>query len=165
MSLRLGRDIKHAGNRISRNAHIALRAEGLIARRRLSVMRTQTGLMLAAGLVAGIGLVMLNVAAFYWLSAAYGNGAAAAIVSGVNFLLALVLAVGAARINVEKELEPAIEVRDLAIEDIKAEIGDAVAEVQDVAENVRKLARAPLGAAGSGLLAALLSLLANVAKK
>jgi hypothetical protein len=55
-------------NRISRNISIALRSERLIVQRKMEVIRTQTGLMAAAGLVAGIGLIMINVAAYFALT-------------------------------------------------------------------------------------------------
>ena len=51
-------------SRISRNISIILRSERLIAQRRMAVLRRQTGMMAAAGIAAGLGLVMLNGAAY-----------------------------------------------------------------------------------------------------
>jgi hypothetical protein len=46
-------------SRISRNISIILRSERLIAQRRMAVLRRQTGMMAAAGIAAGVGLIML----------------------------------------------------------------------------------------------------------
>lgn len=165
MSRSLSRDIQRSGNRISRNITIAMRAERVIARRRFAVIRTQTGMMAFAGLVAGIGVIMLNVAVFFWLAASYGNPTAAAVVAVANFLIAAMVGAAAARMNVEKELEPVIEVRDLAVEDIEAEAGEALAEARDLAENVRRMARDPFGSTGAGLLGPALSILLKTLKQ
>lgn len=161
----LTRSIERSGNRISRNAHIALRAERVIARRRLAVFRTQTGLMAFAALVAGIGIVMINVGLFFWMAETYGNAAAGGLLALANFVLAAVLASVAAKMTAEPELEPVIEVRDLAIEDIEAEIDDGLKEVKHLADNVSRIAKDPFGAASTNLLGPLLSILVNTLKK
>lgn len=165
MSRNLVRDIERSGSRIGRNAHIALRAERIIARRRFAVIRTQTGLLAFAGVMAAIGVVMVNVAAFYWLSASYGNASAGSILAVVNLVLAAFLAILASRMSAEKELEPVIEVRDLAMEDIEAELSDGLAEAKYLAENVRRIASDPLGSAAPALLGPILSVLVRSLKK
>ena len=165
MSRNLVRDIERSGSRISRNAHIALRAERVIARRRLAVIRTQTGFMAFAGVMAAIGVLMVNVASFYWLSASFGNALAGGILAVVNFLLAAILATLASRMSAEHELEPVIEVRDLAMEDIEAELSDGLAEAKYLADNVRRIASDPLGSAAPALLGPILSLLVGSLKK
>ncbi|MEM8630651.1 MAG: hypothetical protein AAGF74_05395 [Pseudomonadota bacterium] len=153
-------------SRISRNLNIAWRAERMIARRRLAVVRTQTGLMAFSGLVAGIGVIMLNVGIFFWLASHYGNANAGLILAAGNFALAVVLAVFAARMSAERELEPVAEVRDMAVEDLEAEISQVVSEVRDLSDNVRRIARDPLGTAGSSLIGpALVALLKSLNKK
>lgn len=165
MSRNLSRDIQKTGNRVGRNINIALRAERMIARRRMAVMRTQTGMLAFAGLVAGIGVIMLNVAVFFWLSNTYGNASAAGVVAVANFAIAGLVGVLASRVSAEKELEPALEVRNLAMEDIEGEVGDALAEAKDLADNVRRMARDPFGSAGVGLIGPALSVLAKTLKK
>lgn len=165
MSRNLVREIERSGSRIGRNAHIALRAERVIARRRLAIIRTQTGLMAFAGVMAAIGVVMVNVAAFYWLSASYGNAPAGGILAAVNFALAAFLAIRATQMSAEPELEPVIEVRDLAMEDIEAELSEGFEEAKHLAENVRRIASDPLGSAAPALLGPILSLLAGALKK
>ncbi len=165
MSRSLSRDIQRSGNRIGRNINIALRAERVIARRRMAVIRSQTGLLAFAGLVAGIGVIMLNVAVFFWLANNYGNAPAAGIVAAANFAIAVLLGVLASRMSAEKELEPVLEVRDLAMEDIEGEVGDALAEAKDLADNVRRMAKDPFGSAGVSLIGPALSILAKTLKK
>ena len=165
MSRDISKDIRRTGNRVSRNITIAMRAERVIARRRLAVMRTQTGLMAFAGLIAGIGMVMLSLALFFWLAASYGNATAGLIVAVLDFILALVLMSIAGRMSVEAELEPVTEVRDLALEDIEAEVGDAMTELRDVADGVKRMARDPFGTAGQNLAGPLLSILLKALKK
>lgn len=66
------RDIERSGSRIGRNAHIALHAEYVIARRHFAVIRIQTMLMAFASVMAAIGLVMAIAVAFYWLAETAG---------------------------------------------------------------------------------------------
>lgn len=152
-------------NRISRNISIALRAERLIAQRKMEVVRTQTGLMAAAGLVAGIGLIMVNVAAYYALTTKLSPQAAALIVALVNFALAVLLGVYAGRINAEADVRGATEVRDMAVEDLEAEIEDATREVQKVVSDVRQLVKNPLGAALPGVVGPLANALLKSGRK
>ena len=78
-------------SRISRNISIIWRSERLMAQRRLAVLRRQTGLMAAAGVVAGVGLIMLNAAAYLALSSRMDPAWAALIVAVVNLALAAIL--------------------------------------------------------------------------
>lgn len=165
MGSSLSRDIQRSGNRISRNVNIAWRAERVISRRRFAVIQKQTGMMAFAGLVLGIGVIMLNVAVFFWLAETYGNATAAAVVAIANFVIAGIVGMTAARMSAEKDLEPLIEVRDLAVEDIEAEVDEALAEARELAENVRQMARDPFGAVGAGLLGPALSILVKSLKK
>ena len=77
----------------------------------------------------------------------------------------LVLMSIAGRMSVEAELEPVTEVRDLALEDIEAEVGDAMTELRDVADGVKRMARDPFGTAGQYLAGPLLSILLKALKK
>jgi len=152
-------------NRIGRNVSIILRAERLMAQRRMSVLRTQTGLMAAAGVVAGVALIMLNVAAFYALNARMSPQAAALIVSLVNAALALILIVVASRMNAEEDVRSAAEVRDMAIEDIEAEFEQALVEIREVMNDIRQIARNPAGTLLPGLIGPLVSALMKSIRK
>lgn len=152
-------------NRISRNISIALRSERLIVQRKMEVIRTQTGLMAAAGLVAGIGLIMINVAAYFALTTKLSPQSAALIVGMVNFAIAGLLGVYASRINADSDVGGAIEVRDMAIEDLEAEIEDVTREAQQVVSDVRQLVKNPLGSALPGIVGPLISALLKSGKK
>lgn len=152
-------------SRITRNFSIIYRTERLIARRRMAVLRHQTGLMLFAGLVAGVGVIMLNVAAYLGLSARMPAPYAAAIVALVNLLLAAVLVAVASRLNAEKEIEPAIEMRDLALTELESDLEGAVDGARDLSRHVGQMARDPLGTALPALIGPLLALLAKGDKK
>lgn len=152
-------------NRISRNISIILRAERLIAQRRFAVLRTQTAMIAFAGIVAGLGLIMLNAAAYFALAGEFPRPVAALIVAVVNMALAGVLVSTAGRINADTEVASAVEVRDLAIEDLEAEAEAVTVEARELADNLRRLVKDPLGTAAPGLLAPLLSMLLQRAKK
>lgn len=152
-------------NRISRNISIILRAERMIARRHMTVLRNQTGMLGFAALVAGIGLIMLNVAAFYTLRASLSPQVSALIVALVNLGLAALLVALAGKQSAETELEPLTEVRDLAIEDLEVELQGVVTEARELKDNVRRIARDPLGTALPAMLIPLLtSLLSHIRK-
>ena len=78
-------------SRISRNISIILRSERLIAQRRMAVLRRQTGMMAAAGIAAGVGLVMLNVAAFFAHVEHLSQPLSALIVALANMAIAAIL--------------------------------------------------------------------------
>ncbi|GAA6193793.1 hypothetical protein [Phaeobacter sp. NW0010-22] len=138
-------------NRISRNLSIVLRAERLIAQRHLAVLRRQTGLMAAAGIAAGVGLIMLNVSAYLALSDTLSQPMAALIVALVNMALAILLFSLANKSNVEQETAPVTEVRDMALEDIEAELRAAAGEAKATADAVKKMVSDPFGAIAPGV--------------
>ena len=146
-------------NRISRNLTILFRTERLIARRQMAVLRAQTGMVAFAGLVAGIAIIMLNVAIFYALGTVMAAQYAALLVALGNALVALVLVAIASRMSAEKELEPATEVRDMALAEIEADLNEVAEEARELTRNVSRMARDPLGTALPALIGPLLSLL------
>jgi hypothetical protein len=144
-------------NRISRSLTTIYRTETLIARRRLAVVQNQTVLMALAGVVALIGLILVNVSLFFVLKAWVSPAAASGILAVCNLALAALLASAAGKMNVEAEIAPAVEVRDLAIADLEAEIGEATKEARDIAQSLKGLHKDPLGSM-SNLLIPLLTL-------
>ncbi len=165
MNRDITKEIRKSKGRIGRNLTVAFRAERVIARRRLAVVRTQTGLMAFAGLIAGIGVIMISIAFFFFLSERFGNTTAGLLVGLIDFLIAGVLVMIAVRLTAEPELEPAIEVRDLALEDIEAEVENAVDEVRDLAKGFGQFTKDPWSVAGQNLLGPLLSILLKTLKK
>lgn len=152
-------------NRISRNLSIIYRTERLIARRQMAVLRQQTGLVVCAGLMAGLGIIMLNIAAFFALSDVMANHYAALVIAVVNLALAGVLVSYASRVSADTELAPATEVRDMAIAELEADIEQLADEARDLTHSVKKMARDPLGTALPALAGPLLTVLLKNTKK
>lgn len=138
-------------NRISRNISIILRSERLIAQRHLAIIRRQTGLMAAAGIAGGVGLIMVNVAAFFALSGTLSQTTSALIVALVNLGLAGLLVTLANKSGVGEETAAVAEVRDMAIEDIESELRAAADEAKAATQSLKKLANDPLGSFAPGL--------------
>ena len=139
-------------NRITRNLSILYRSERLIAQRQLAVLRKQTGLMAAAGLIAGLGIIMLNMSAYLALAESFSKPTAALIVAVANLALAGLLIVYAQGQSAEKDIEPVTEVRDMALEDLEAEAQAVADEARAVVEDVKGIARDPLGAVMPGIM-------------
>ena len=148
-------------NRISRNITTIYRTERLIARRRLAVVQNQTIMMALAGVVAMIGLILLNVCFYFILSDWLSPAGAAAILAVLNLILAGLLASGAGRLNVEQEIAPAVEVRDMAISDLEAEIEQLGGDLRQVTSALTSIPRDPFGS----LTTLLVPILASILKK
>ena len=144
-------------SRTTRNLSLLLRCERLIASRRITVARQQTLAAAFAAVAAGIGLVMINVAAFFALADALGDPGAALIVGVANFALAGALFALSSRFSADKELTPVIEMRDAALSDLEAEIEGTLGEVKDAVGGLRRLTRDPLGGIAQELLVPLLA--------
>jgi hypothetical protein len=144
---------------------IVVRAERLITQRHLAVLRKQTGLMMAAGVVASIGVIMLNVAGYLALTQLVSPATSAVIVAVINLALAGVLVTVATRTNADAEVASVTEVRDLAMEDLEAELQSAADEVKVLAHGVRKMTRDPLGTLAPGIVGALINILLRQMKK
>jgi hypothetical protein len=152
-------------SRISRNISIILRSERLIAQRRMAVLRRQTGMMAAAGIAAGLGLVMLNAAAYLALVEHQSPPFSALIVALANIAIAGILISTANKQNADAEVSGVAEVRDIAMEDLEMEVQEAAEEVKVLAQSVHKMARDPLGMIAPGLIGAFANALVKNLKK
>lgn len=144
-------------SRATKNLSLLLRCERLIASRRIAIARQQTLTAAFAAVAAGIGLVMINVAAFFALAQALGQPGAALIVGVANFALAVGLFLLSSRFSAETELAPVIEMRDAAMSELEAEIEGTLDEVKDAVGGLRRLTRDPLGGIAQELLVPLLT--------
>lgn len=156
---------KRSVNRISRNIRLIMRSEKLIAARHLDAILKQAGLMAFAGLIAVIGLVMLNLAAFYALKSVMPPYGAALTVGVADFVLVLLLIKIASGQTPGNELAPVNEMRDLAVAELEADLNDAATEISDVAQDLRRMAHDPLGSILPSLIGPLLSVLLGGSKK
>ncbi|WP_037312499.1 hypothetical protein [Ruegeria halocynthiae] len=125
-------------SRISRNISIILRAERLIAQRHVTVAAKRTGFYAAAGLAVGLAVVMLNVAGFFWLSATLSKPLAAVIMAGANLVLAVILGLFANSLNADTDTSAAVELRDMALQDIETEITDGLSEARNTMASIRR---------------------------
>ncbi|UTW56496.1 hypothetical protein [Kordiimonas sp. SCSIO 12610] len=139
-------------NRLTRNISIILRSERLIARRHLTVLRRQTGMMIAAGIAAAIALVMLNASAYLALSSSVTAPIAALLVALANIAITITLVLFASKPAAHTDEIAAVEeVRDMAMEDIEAELRAFTDEAKATTQAVKKIARDPLGSIAPGI--------------
>ncbi|WP_170773452.1 phage holin family protein [Ruegeria lacuscaerulensis] len=148
-------------SRISRNISIILRAERLIAQRQVAVAAKRTGIYAAAGLAVGLAAVMLNVAGFFWLSETLSTTSAALIVAGIDLVVAVLLAVVANSMTARTDTSDAVELRDMALQDIETEIRENFADARNAVTGIR---RDPLGTLTPEIVSALLGVLLKYAK-
>ena len=132
-------------NRIGRNLNTIYRTERLITRRRMAVVRNQSILMAMAGLAALIGLVLINMSLFFLLQTRMSPAGAAGLLALLNVVIAGGLVAVAGKMSVEDEIAPAVEVRDMAIADLEAEVDEATQEVRGIANSLKGLHSDPLG--------------------
>ena len=143
-------------SRITRNLSIIFRAERAMAQRRLSILQRRTGLLALAGVVLCLGIVMLNIAAYLGLSWLMPRPAAALCVALANFAVAGLLALIAGRQDAEAATAPMAELRDMALEDVEAEVDELIADGRTAMSDIRRMARDPLGAVAPGLASAVI---------
>lgn len=159
--------LRNTPGNISRTLTVLLRAERLIAARRVSVFRRQTMLMVIAGVFVAVAIVMANVAAYQGLAMVVSPALAALLVALGNLLAAGILGFIASRAGRERELASAIEMRDMAYDALEHEVDGLVGELRGTAHELRVFARDPLGAILPGaigpILNALLALLGGKA--
>lgn len=122
---------------IVRNLRLLWRADKIIAEMRLRHMLVGLGLLAFAALISAFGLLMFELAAYFALVNVMSAVAAAAILGGVNFVIALVLVIVAARRNLGQELTLANEIHDTAIDGLQL-------EAQAVQSQVNRLLHNPL---------------------
>ncbi len=148
-------------NHIGRSLTTIYRTERLIAQRRFAVVQNQIILFVLSGVVALIGLILLNVSLFFVLEARMSPAAASGILTAANVLLAGLIAFRAGRMHVQNEIAPALEVRNIAIADLEGEIEEATQELRVIANSLKGIRMDPLGS----LPALILPLLTAILKK
>jgi hypothetical protein len=103
-------------DRFINNLRVLWRAERAIADIRLRHALTRSSLNVAAAVLALIGLLMLEVAAFFALREVWSTIASALALGAVNFVIAGILLLIASRSKPGRELELANEIEASAIE-------------------------------------------------
>jgi hypothetical protein len=106
---------------IVNNLRTLWRTDRIIAEIRLRHMLVGLGLRAFAALIAGFGLLMLELVAYFALVQIVTAIAAAAILSTFNFAIAIVLFVIAGRPPAGRELELANEIHGSAVDALQVE--------------------------------------------
>lgn len=129
---------------LARSLKIAWRSERLLIENelRLTLQKMQLGAL--AGLVGILGLVMINMAAFYALVPHVGQPLAALCVGAVDLVLAVLLIVRVGSLKAPPEVELVKEVRTMAFADIEDELSLAEAELTALKNEVHAFVRNPL---------------------
>lgn len=108
---------------VFRHLRILWRAERIIAETRLGVVLRRSMLYAFAGLIAVFGLAMLNVAAYFFLQGLWGPIWAALAAALGDFTIAIIVVLIALAIRPGPELPAAVELRDVSMQALEAEIG------------------------------------------
>jgi hypothetical protein len=101
---------------VTRHVRLLVRAETLILEVRLRALAQQSLLFATAGVIAAIGLAMLNVAAYVALEPLWGGLWTALAMAAADFIVAAVLAFVATRNPKAADLDMANQLRDQALE-------------------------------------------------
>ena len=146
---------------------ILLRAELAIARIRTHRAVNRTIMFGVALLFVLLGVCMLNVAGYQYLSQSLGNAGAALVMAALNTTLGLLVAVAASKAGPgESQQQLAEEMRDLAYGELSQDVDHLQRELAEVASDIRGI-RSGIGSAAGGAintLAPLLSILARMLK-
>jgi hypothetical protein len=151
--------------RISQSLSTALRTERIILRHQLSVLVGRSIAFALAGLFAVVAVVMLNLAGFFWLAEGMTAGMAAFLVALADLALAAILVLVAVLRNADGRIEPAVELRAMALADLREDTDRIADDASELARDLRRLARDPLGSLLPGVIGPLLSLLISLRKK
>jgi hypothetical protein len=108
---------------VFRHLRVLWRAERIIAETRLRVLLRRSLLYAFAGLIAVFGLAMLNVAAYFFLRTYWGPIWAALAAALGDLVIALVMVLIALAIRPGPELPAALELRDISMQGLEAELG------------------------------------------
>ena len=106
---------------VVKNLRALWRTDRIIAEIRMKHMLVGLGLRAIAALIAAFGLLMLELAAYFARVQIWSAISAAAILGGVNFVIAAVLFVIAGRSPSGRELELANEIHCTAVDALQVE--------------------------------------------
>jgi hypothetical protein len=109
------------GEKIVKNVRALWRTDRIIADIRLRHMLVGLGIRAFAALIAGFGLLMLELSAYFALVQIWSAISAAAALGVVNFVIAAILFVIAGRPPAGRELELANEIHGSAVDALQIE--------------------------------------------
>ena len=106
---------------IVKNLRVLWRTDRIIADIRMRHLLVGLGLRALAALIAAFGLMMLELSAYFALVQVWSAISAAAILGAVNFAIAAILFVIAARPPAGRELALATEIHGTSVEALQVE--------------------------------------------
>src|SRR5436190_24318261 len=106
---------------VVKNLGVLWRTDRIIAELRMRHLLVGFGLRAFAALIAAFGLLMLELSTYFALVQIWSAMSAAAILGGINFVIAAILFVIAGRPPAGRELELASEIHGSAIEALQNE--------------------------------------------
>jgi hypothetical protein len=106
---------------VVKNLRVLWRTDRIIADIRMRHLLVGLGLRAFAALIAGFGLLMLELSAYFALVQIWSAISAAAILGAVNFVISAVLFVIAARPPAGRELDLAAEIHGSAVDALQLE--------------------------------------------
>ncbi len=142
--------------RVARSLRILWRAESQLGAIRVAGLMKKAGMLAFAALVGVFGVAMLDIAAFFALLPQWGYSGAALAVALGNFVLAIVVFVLAQAVKPGVEVQMLSEVRDMALEDLEAEVAGVETAIVHARKEILDLVRHPLSALAPGVLLPLL---------
>ena len=143
---------------IVKNLRVLWRADRIIAEIRMRHMLIGLGLRAFAALIAAFGLLMLELSAYFALVQIWSAIIAAAILGGVNFVIAAILFMIAARPPAGRELELASEIHNSAVDALQI-------EARAVQSQFSGMVHHPLNSALPMLLVPLITIIVRSLKK
>lgn len=141
-----------------KNLCVLWRTDRIIAETRLRHMLVGLGLRAFAALIAAFGLLMLQLAAYFALVQIWSAISAAAILGLINFAIAAVLFVLAARPPAGRELELANEIHNSAVDALQI-------EARAVQSQFLGMVQHPLNSALPALLVPLITIIVRSLRK
>jgi len=144
-----------------RNVRVLWRADAIIAQIQLQHLLTRLGLRALAALIAIFGLLMLELAAYFALIETWSPTIAAIALAAVNFVIALIIVLIAARRPSGRDMELALDLHKSAIEALQSD----AASVQAGFASARNIFSHPLDSTLATLAVPAASLIIGLLKK
>src|ERR1700693_1714629 len=118
------------------NLHALRQSDAIIGRLWVGAATRRFGLLALAGLIGVFGLGMTNVAGFCALLDLQGPVWAAGIVAMAAFWSAVIVILARKSVKPEPEIERAFDVRKMATESIRSDVGDIKAAADAFAQGI-----------------------------
>lgn len=130
---------------VVRNVRVLWRAESIIADIRFRQMITRSGLRGIAALLGLFAFLMGNLAVFFASEQAWGPIWAAGILGGANLVLAIITLMIAERTKPGREMDLALEVRNMALESLEADAQSVQQQLTELRDEIRGVRQAIVG--------------------